>query len=268
MPNWCENDVQISHPNKEWVDRLEESLNKEEPELLNFLRPMPEELNNTTSPSDEPNWYDWRISNWGTKWEANITHFERIDDNTIYVSFDSAWSPPLHAYEYAIDNAESDMFHLVAHYHEPGCCFVGYFENGIDECYEWESVSEMKEEVPQWLRDHFGMDEWYEEEDEYTNMMPEDKQSIEFRNWLRGHLQYGPTTVTFTKANGDERVMKATTNFELIPEEFHPQSSAEAEKTAVDKEDIDLIKCFDLEANGWRSFKPSRITKVEFSLGD
>ena len=96
-------------------------------------------------------------------------------------------------------------------------------------------------------------------------MTPEDKQSKEFRDFIRGHLRVGPTTVTFTKANGDERVMKATTNFDLIPEEFTPKND---EGKVVDKEDADLIKCFDLEANGWRSFKPSTVTKVEFGIGD
>lgn len=96
-------------------------------------------------------------------------------------------------------------------------------------------------------------------------MTPEDKQSKEFRDWLRGHLRVGPTTVKFTKANGDERVMKATTNFDMIPEEFTPKND---EGKQVDKEDIDLIKCFDLEANGWRSFKPSTVKSVEFSVGE
>ena len=96
-------------------------------------------------------------------------------------------------------------------------------------------------------------------------MTPEDKQSVEFREWLRSHLRVGPLTVTFTKADGTERVMKCTTNFEYIPEEFHPKGG---EVEVKEKEDIDLVKCFDIESNGWRSFKPTTLTNVEFNLGD
>ena len=41
------------------------------------------------------NWYDWNISNYGTKWdvESMIDEFEVMDDN-FTTSFDTAWSPP------------------------------------------------------------------------------------------------------------------------------------------------------------------------------
>jgi hypothetical protein len=36
------------------------------------------------------NWYDWRIANWGTKWDAYDQY--KVDDNTI--AFNTAWSDP------------------------------------------------------------------------------------------------------------------------------------------------------------------------------
>jgi hypothetical protein len=33
-----------------------------------------------------------------------------------------------------------------------------------------------------------------------------------FKKWLKSHLKYGPVTVTFTKKDGSERIMKCTTN--------------------------------------------------------
>ena len=41
------------------------------------------------------NWYDWNISNYGTKWDIeSMTHeFDIMDDN-FTTSFDTAWSPP------------------------------------------------------------------------------------------------------------------------------------------------------------------------------
>lgn len=63
--------------------------------------------------------------------------------------------------------------------------------------------------------------------------------------------------VTFTKANGDERTMICT----LIPD-FLPTREA---VTNVGPQYIDQVVVWDLEANAWRSFKPSRVINIEFS---
>lgn len=41
-------------------------------------------------------WYDWNISNWGCKWDANEPHSLDVDLNngTTVVYFETAWSPP------------------------------------------------------------------------------------------------------------------------------------------------------------------------------
>jgi hypothetical protein len=60
------------------------------------IRPMNEELLNTECPTSVtsskigmPDWYKWRLKNWGTKWEA-------YDGSWIngYHAFTTAWSPP------------------------------------------------------------------------------------------------------------------------------------------------------------------------------
>lgn len=38
----------------------------------------------------ENNWYDWSVSNWGTKWNA---YNQSIDGNTL--TFDTAWAAPI-----------------------------------------------------------------------------------------------------------------------------------------------------------------------------
>ena len=60
------------------------------------IRPMNEELLNTeitTSVTSDkigmPDWYKWRLKNWGTKWEAYDGAW--IDG---YHAFTTAWSPP------------------------------------------------------------------------------------------------------------------------------------------------------------------------------
>ncbi len=61
-------------------------------------------------------------------------------------------------------------------------------------------------------------------------------------------LGEGVQTVTFTKKDGTERVMKCTRNPSFIPSEYHPKTSIET------TESEDNIRVFDVEKNGWRSF--------------
>ena len=71
-------------------------------------------------------------------------------------------------------------------------------------------------------------------------------------------LVEGPVSVTFTKADGTDRVMKCTKWMDLIPEENHPKTESAGANTS------DNITVFDLEKGGWRSFN---ITKVkEYSV--
>ena len=51
---------------------------------FNKLIPMPPEYLN------DDRWYDWRIKNWGTKWNA----YDEGSDGVSTISFLTAWSPP------------------------------------------------------------------------------------------------------------------------------------------------------------------------------
>jgi len=71
--------------------------------------------------------------------------------------------------------------------------------------------------------------------------------------------------VTFTKANGDERTMICT----LIPD-FLPNTDEEFDESKTEKRirravEADLVNVWDIEENAWRSFKPSKVTNIEFS---
>ena len=155
MPNWCDNQVTITGPNSvidkiEKIVREEENIDlssKEKGEsmgLLNFMYPMPKELDGTTSPSssaDKPqpmvdgfdNWYDWRCENWSTKWDVNEFYGVDRQGDTISFGFSSAWSPPIGAYEKFLDKNEDCS--LKAYYYEGGCDFMGEWDNGSDDCY-------------------------------------------------------------------------------------------------------------------------------------
>ncbi|MFD1246054.1 DUF1281 family ferredoxin-like fold protein [Paralysiella testudinis] len=73
-----------------------------------------------------PSWYDWRVENWGTKWNACESTFT-VGPNSIKVSFDTAWAPPEGVYA-AICAAYPDL-QLTALYIEDGMSFAGSFYN-------------------------------------------------------------------------------------------------------------------------------------------
>jgi len=154
MPNWCDNQITITGPNSV-IDKIEEIVNADDTHkntgLLNFFKPMPKELEGTTSPSssaDKPqpmvegfdNWYDWRVENWSTKWEVcefygvDRQHLnDSLDESTISFAFSSAWAPPIGAYEQFL--ADNENCSLKAYYYEGGCDFMGEWDNGSDDCY-------------------------------------------------------------------------------------------------------------------------------------
>jgi len=39
-------------------------------------------------------WYDWRVANWDTKWDAYDVHIIDDDPDNLEVEFNTAWSPP------------------------------------------------------------------------------------------------------------------------------------------------------------------------------
>ena len=153
MPNWCNNNISITGPNSV-IDKIEEIVKADDTHkntgLLNFFKPMPKELEGTTSPSSSAkkpqpmvegfdNWYDWRVENWGTKWElcefygVDRQHLnDSLDESTISFAFSSAWSPPIGAYEQFL--SDNDNCSLKAYYYEGGCDFMGCWDNGDDEC--------------------------------------------------------------------------------------------------------------------------------------
>lgn len=74
------------------------------------------------------------------------------------------------------------------------------------------------------------------------------------RDQMVQHLQNSTCVVTFTKKNGEDRVMKCTLVFDHIPEENHPKG------TGTSSVNLDVIKVYDLESEGWRSFRVDSIT--------
>lgn len=186
MPNWCQNVLTLEHDNPEFIKRAHSAFVKGE--LLNEFVPVPEELKNpnTTSHGGDnaelydtlrnkmdtkygyDSWYSFCVNEWGTKWDVggDDSFVDEITESTFSVTFDSAWSPPIRAYE----KMSKLGFRIDAYYCEEGVGFVGRFsdKNG-DEEYEIPQTSkEILEKIPADLDDMFCLSEnrefWEEEE--------------------------------------------------------------------------------------------------------
>ena len=79
------------------------------------------------------------------------------------------------------------------------------------------------------------------------------------KDWLRTLLHEGVVGITFIKKDGSERLMQCTLSESKIPSEFAPKGSEKAKSDEV-------LPVFDVENDGWRSFRWDSITKIEFSL--
>jgi hypothetical protein len=112
-------------------------------------------------------WYDFNIANWGTKWDVSSDNVEIQDPNTLTAGFDSAWAPPVNAYEKLMEQG----FEVEAFYYEPGMQFVGKWVDGIDEYYELggEDSTTVRASIGEELDDYFciseSMVEWEEDQE-------------------------------------------------------------------------------------------------------
>ena len=69
-------------------------------------------------------WYDWRVMNWDTKWDAYDVEVIDEDHDCVEIQFNTAWSPPE-----AICSALREQYPDLAiswFYDEPGCEIAGY----------------------------------------------------------------------------------------------------------------------------------------------
>ena len=176
MPNWCNNSITITGPKDKITALYAETIKDADNEtgLLNAMMPMPTELEGTSSPSEEPNWYDWRVSNWGTKWEVNAEGLELSEDGTEITGwFDSAWAPPIGAFEhYCTENEDVD---LVCYYEEPGMDFAGKWDNGQDDY-----IHGIQELVENYIRTgEYPDDELFRDIDEYFDLVEQRREWIE-----------------------------------------------------------------------------------------
>lgn len=190
MPNWCNNNIDITGPISKIEPLYKQAISEEDyAGLLNTMVPMPEILRNTKSPTPDnidsvqlqvmiaqtghTNWYDWCVSNWSTKWEVSPEGLEFVDNNdgTASISgwFDSAWAPPIGAYEKFLEANEDCT--IMASYYEPGMDFGGFYDNGDDQYIEelgneYRLPEDQQSQLFKRLDDEYGLSEQFAEYDE------------------------------------------------------------------------------------------------------
>ena len=101
MPNWCSNSLSVrtndteesrislknflreNHPKTS--EKFESEGDRESGGDLTFWGscPRPE--------SEEENWYNWNINNWGTKWDI-VAELQTEDEDHLFYTFDCAYS--------------------------------------------------------------------------------------------------------------------------------------------------------------------------------
>jgi len=204
MPNWCSNYVTFTAPSTQAFANFVEHMNRhwdwtppeedvtdrdrEEPAgFCGYFVPEPDYDNTKIFPAypelhkqdkfTMPGWWDFRVSNWGTKWEPNVDRdAATIDEDSLTISFwfDSAWSPPTGVYQSATDQE----WNVEANYCEPGMAFIGYFTSAEGE-ETFELTNRKYSDAPEWLMDAYEYE--YECIDEYEreNDLTEERLSRE-----------------------------------------------------------------------------------------
>ena len=75
------------------------------------------------------------------------------------------------------------------------------------------------------------------------------------RDTLLRDLRQSILDVTFTKVNGEERKMRCTLVPSLLPETYRTSLEEQTAEKQFHQINQDVIACWDLESNGWRSFR-------------
>jgi WYL_2, Sm-like SH3 beta-barrel fold len=74
---------------------------------------------------------------------------------------------------------------------------------------------------------------------------------------LTDMLRNNIITVTFTKVNGEERVMRCT-----LMSEYVPNAPSNNGQVLLQESEAKAISVWDTEANGWRSFRVDSIKSI------
>ena len=152
MPNHCQNKLTLQNGG-DILNVLNPYLTEATDDFYRFdfqkIIPMDKKL------LEGEEWYDWRVENWGTKWDG---YDGRISDDGSAFTFDTAWAPPLPIIK-KLAEITGEKFTL--EYIELGMFFCGRYKAGQEGDYD--EFYDNIENAPQELKDSLGYEPYDEE---------------------------------------------------------------------------------------------------------
>lgn len=160
MPNWCYNHIVVKGESNDIkrISNIIENLKEEEDILFQSLIGLPE---GTDVEKYNDNWYDINVKWFGTKWDVGIDFVEKIEEDYILFSGDTAWSPPIN---FCIELSKKYNVQVEMYFEEHGwdCCGKCWIDsNGGN-----------KEEIYSYHKGVYffkGFQDWYDREWEYES---------------------------------------------------------------------------------------------------
>ncbi len=197
MPNWCNNNLVLEHDDPAMIKRAYDALERQE--FLQEFIPVPQELRDTVSgfmgDGDEQrkleaqtkrnlenygygNWYDFCVGERGTNWDVGDQGCSDIhpDGTPLHTSFDSAWSPPVNAYQ----KLEQLGFRVNAMFYESGMAFAGTYSDGNCDDFSLEGMS--ADEIE---RDYPDLDECFGISESIRDYEAENQEEEDLTEWIK-----------------------------------------------------------------------------------
>lgn len=166
MPNWCYNGVELRHDDPTMIKKIVDAA-KSNKGLFNTFIPYPENFAKLDKKAEAHfektgKWikdgfnqggYDWCLSNWGTKWDVRKDDIDvrTENENFVLLSFSTAWSPPIPFYE----ELKELGFKVRGCYEEGGMGFLGVYENGEEENYDFPYTIKEFNKLPKRIKNEF-----------------------------------------------------------------------------------------------------------------
>jgi hypothetical protein len=80
------------------------------------------------------------------------------------------------------------------------------------------------------------------------------------RDIVLNDLRNNVIEVTFTKVNGEERIMRCTLRPDLLPKTFTEETEQEKK---FHNENLNTIAAWDVQKGGWRSFRMDSVSYLQ-----
>ena len=164
MPNWCSNYVSVSHSDPAMLDKFLVAAKEEN--IAHTFFPVPESVERHQEQGFLSNAeYDWRVANWGTKWDFGGDFGRDFDgdSDTVTGYVNTANAPPVGVFA----ALEEQGFIVSAYWHEGGMCFAGEYENGETIDYsDIEYTDEGLSKLPETIVELFNLADMIEEEED------------------------------------------------------------------------------------------------------